>query len=96
MFQNKLNDEITSLSQKSCISNVTADTHVEVSASLLINTANHAIPKTPPRKIIHKHAPKAWWTNECQNDWRTKKAARRIFLKKIVSYHIFKEITSRV
>jgi hypothetical protein len=82
MFQNKLNDEITSFTQNSCISNATADTHAEVLASLLINTANHAIPRTTPRKTFPKHIPKAWWTNECQNKWRTKKAARRTFLKK--------------
>ena len=67
MFQNKLNDEITSFTQNSCILNSTADTHAEALASILINTANHAIPRTTLRKTFPKHTPKAWWTNECKN-----------------------------
>ena len=82
MFKNKLNDEIFSLPQESYISLVTADTHAEVLASILTNTANHAIPKTTPRKTIPQYTPKAWWTNKCQNKWRTKKAAKGIYLKK--------------
>jgi hypothetical protein len=60
MFKNKLNDEIISLTQGSLVSNITTDTRVEVLATILSNTANHAIPKTIPKKIIFKHTPKAW------------------------------------
>jgi hypothetical protein len=81
-------DEITSFTQNSCILNATADTCAEVLAFILINRANHAIPRTTPRKTFPKHTPKAWWTNECQNKWRTKKAAWRKFLKKHLLLHI--------
>ena len=72
MVKNKLNDEIPSLTQESHTSLVTADTHAEVMTSILTNTANHAISKTTPRKTSLKHTPKAWWTKDCQINWRTK------------------------
>ena len=71
-FKNKINGKISSLTQKSHTSFVTADTHAEVMTSILTNTANDAIPKTTPRKTIPKQTPRAWWTRECQIKWKTK------------------------
>ena len=82
VFRNELNEKILSLTQKSHTSVVTADTYAEAMTSILTNTANHAIPKTSPRKTIPKHTTKAWWAKDYQIMWRIKNATRRAYLKK--------------